>query len=727
MTVRMKFTETDRLVIHGTAYRVADHGETGLTIFQHENPALTEVVSFDDMSDLLRTRSAQLQRGFYDRASRNVSLPEHCIGVNDLPVHVREEVLWRHRWCTALEAVCRADKVSLTRPAIAQVMESLVPRVAEMEAAARRGSKERRSGTKMEQREPPRPSTLLEWYRTYRSHARTIMSLVPEVHRAGNRHRRFTLATEAFVAQAIANYANPLRPTVAQTVAKTLLDLHAENRRRTASGETLLDPMSARTIRRRLSSLDPYSTYAMRYGPAAANRKFNIAENGDPALFPMDVVETDSWMIDLVTLFAQSGIIDGLSPAMRADLERGRRWVTLVIDKATRVVLGFRIAEKPTAQTSVAVIADATRDKSHIAQAMGCENPWPFHGGLNVVSADMGPENNNDTFRAAVAAAGGNVLFAPAGQPQLRGTIERILRTFGQQLMPLLVARTFSNPIDKGDYDAEGWASIGDDELARVLVTFVVDIYHDLPHEGLGGETPANCWKRLSDLYGVTPPPDGHTRRAAFGIHGTRKIVGGNVRAFGIEYTSDEIRHHFLHGHGQTVGIRIDPENIGWITVEIDGCWMAAEAVPAGFDGRSLAEWTDICQRLRFKHRKDAAIHEETIRAAFGKIDDIQRNALTRMGLTPHRMSAETLGRLESELFLGLQITTTEKVGGAGSSDKIGKGPNRGGNGNDGEPSAFGFGTPIRPKGGAPGGAATPPVEFDPEVDPDTPWTLEDD
>ena len=37
------------------------------------------------------------------------------------------------------------------------------------------------------------------------------------------------------------------------------------------------------------------------------------------------------------------------------------------------------------------------------------------------------------------------------------------------------------------------------DDLCAPLMRGVVDIYHHTPHAGLGGETPGNCWIRLTE------------------------------------------------------------------------------------------------------------------------------------------------------------------------------------------------------------------------------------
>ena len=148
----------------------------------------------------------------------------------------------------------------------------------------------------------------------------------------------------------------------------------------------------------------------------------------------------------------------------------------------------------------------------------------------------------------AVADLGATYEAPPAGVPKLRSRIERLFRTFGQQLAPMLIGRTFGNPVERGDYPSEQWASLTDDELAQIFTLFIVDIYHNTPHAGLKGETPANAWKRLSAEQGVTPPPDANHRRAVFGIPIARKLDRHGVRVFGINYTCPKLQEALLRG-----------------------------------------------------------------------------------------------------------------------------------------------------------------------------------
>src|SRR3546814_19169462 len=95
----------------------------------------------------------------------------------------------------------------------------------------------------------------------------------------------------------------------------------------------------------------------------------------------------------------------------------------------------------------------------------------------------------------------------------MRGRIEGVFGTIHAQLLSWFDGRTFENVVARGDYPAEARASLLVEELNRVLIRYVVDYYHNHPHEGLGGETPRNCWNRLVGRYGVKPPPPSDRKR----------------------------------------------------------------------------------------------------------------------------------------------------------------------------------------------------------------------
>lgn len=316
----------------------------------------------------------------------------------------------------------------------------------------------------------------------------------------------------------------------------------------------------------------------------------------------------------------------------------------------------MRLAEAPSSADAVQTLEQIVSDKSKISAAARCEGRWSQHGGIGAIVTDLGGAFVSEEFRSAVLDLGGTIEQPPGGIPRLRGTIERMFKTYGTRLMPLLSGRTFSNPEERGDYPTEQLACHTDDSLMEVLVRYVVDVYHNSGHAGLKGETPANCWNRLADKYGVRSRPCGTTRRAIFGRRMTRRISGKGVLAFGLSYTCDALRQQYLHGHEKTALISADTSNLGWIVIWLNGMWHPARALQSNFDGVSLAEWKHVARQIRTQHAGDSAVHEKTIAAAFKGISQINREAMERLNLSPPTITEAQFEREHDRLFLGLTI-----------------------------------------------------------------------
>jgi putative transposase len=322
----------------------------------------------------------------------------------------------------------------------------------------------------------------------------------------------------------------------------------------------------------------------------------------------------------------------------------------------------MRLAQSPNSDDSVALLQDITRDKTGIAQAPGCTSTWHHHGGLQAVLTDLGAAFVDDNFRTAVLDAHGNPETPPGGLPQLRSRVERIFGTFGTSLMPYLGGRTFSSPKERGDYPSVQSAALSDDVLMQILVIFVVDVYHNRPHQGLRGETPNNCWKRLSQEKGVAPALSERSRRIAFGLKDRRRVSGRGVRKFGIDYTCRALRQFHPHSLEKDVDIRVDLHDLGWIMVRIGGEWHVAHALQKCFGGVSYDHWSAVARHLRQKHHEEAVLQERTIAEALKRIIEINAREEWRLKAILHALTPAGLRRAKEDLFLGLSIEPESEI-----------------------------------------------------------------
>jgi len=532
--------------------------------------------------------------------------------------------------------------------------------VNQLERERQRASRKKRAGTKYKLGDFPSPRTLLEWVRRYERSNFDLLSLVPGTHRSGNHTQRFCETAAKLIGKCAKAYGSIQRPSKRQ-IAQDCIDIFDEaNRERETQGLPLLDVPSKRSVERVISSMDPYETHAQRHGASAANRKFAAFEQGIKASYPMERIEIDEWKVDLVTLLAKTGAFDALTQKQRDTLPKGRFWLYLAIDCATRCVLAMRLAQKPNHIDAILTLKDVARDKSLLSSTADCRNRWHQCGGLGAVVTDQGAAFIHEDFRTAIHDLGGHPERPPAGVPKLRGRVERIFRSLGSELMPLLAGRTFSNPKDRGDYPAEELTVHTANSLMQVLLLHVVDIYHNKPHAGLRGETPANCWKRLSSEFGIIPVPSAQKRCQVFGIALSRPVTRVGVTVFNFNYANDELRDMLRHSHTRDVQIRVDPENLGWILIKFGREWRVAFAIQESAEGLSLAEWRYACRELNLKHRRSAALNEDDIRSAVAKIKRINEAELKRMQVSLPYLTKSDLLREERQLNLGLQIKSDD-------------------------------------------------------------------
>lgn len=675
MTQHFRFAETDCLDISGREHRLIRCDRSGSIWAPVSDDAVRLSFTSEQMLQLLAGPDCRLKRGHFSDPAAFRRLRCDMSYMQSLDPKTRARALWQSTCARLfLEAEARGE-TKRTEETVTALRPELERRVNAVECSGQDVGRTPRAGQQLTTRRFPSARQLLHWVRNYEAGGCSPIVFLRK--RTGQTCRRLIAESERILGECVVGYLDRNEPTAAQIV-KDVQDRFTEvNLGRAAVGQPLLPIPSERTVRRRIKLFDPFEVVAQRKGLEAARRKFGFYEQGLPADYPLQRVEMDEWQVDVATLLGDSGALDGLPPEERARFEVGRRWIYVAIDCATRCVLSLRIVATPNAADAIRSLHMILQDKTPIAEAAGCESRWEQSGGIGILVTDQGSAFAAETFRMAVADLGSTYEAPPAGVPKLRARIERLFLTFGQQLAPMLIGRTFSDPQARGDYQSEQWAALTDDELARILTLFIVDIYHNTPHAALNGETPAHAWKRLSAEMGVTPPPDANHRRAVFGTPLSRKLDRHGIRVFGINYTCPMLQDALLRGAQGKIPVRVDPEDLTHVSVCLGHRWFSAEAVSHVVHGLSLEEWQGIVRDLRTRFREEAVLSEDTIREARKKIRAIDARARQLRRIQPVHLSAEDLERAENRLFLGLRIgpegsAATGDLDGRGDMDLLG-------------------------------------------------------
>lgn len=656
MTMRFRLSETDCVTISGADHVLKSQDADGIILQRLDAKEVFLPFSHAEFVRLLAAPDVSLKRGHFSSPSAARRLQNDHTYLAPLDTATRDHVLWKEAWIGAVLRAYREGEVKRTEASIAVFMPTLTRRVAELERKSQRPFSSSRVGRAVELRDPPSAKTVLRWLRKYEQLGATPLALLRKKRCASTYRQKFGAEATSLIRKGLAAYLVRGGPKPARIIKDITDDFRAANAHRALEGKALLPIPCANSIRAAIKKLDAFEVVAQREGLEVARRKFGFYENGLSAEHPLQRVEMDDWEIDLMSLFGESGALDGMKEDQRARFDVGRRTICVAIDCATRVILGFRITDKPSTAAAIDVFRLITEEKSPIAAAAGCQSEGSQHGTPGATVTDQGSTFIAPQFRTAVADLGSSSECPPAGVPKLRSRIERVFRTFGHQLAPMLIGRTFSNSVERGDYPSEQTAAYTDDELAKIFTLFVVDIYHNSPHEGLQRETPANAWKRLVSEQGVSPPPDANNRRVVFGLEVKRKLDRHGVRAFGINYTCPELQTLLMRGRQREVAIRIDQHDLTHVSVLIGHHWHTAQAVSRAVWGLSLDDWQRVVRDLRTRFRDEAKLTEHTISTARKKIRVIDAQARALRRVMPMRLSAADLDRAERHLFLGLEI-----------------------------------------------------------------------
>ncbi|WP_417240862.1 Mu transposase C-terminal domain-containing protein [Celeribacter halophilus] len=657
---RFSFSEYDGIRIGGQPYRYFETRENGHMFVKVNGEGVPQIMTNAEISRYLIAGNFE------------------CIPNEYQPDHLRERILPDGELLSLKDT--KAHKKAAMRLAVVRAARELLDD--ESKNVSRTATSIRphlmtikyRAGEILDESEPDKESetlpvpkklgakTVLEWERKERRFG--LAGLYDRSAERGNRDRRMTADELMIMGAVVSKYLNIQRPSQASIFNEVKIAFAEENDRRRAAGEPEIICPSRETVRQAIRKLNPFDVTLSRKGREAANRQFAPVGIGLDITRPMQRVEFDEWEVDAITLMAEGGLFHHLTDeekkALGLDKKKARWWITVAICCATRCIVGMVISRQPNSQSALRVIEMMMRDKGVWGDACGALTPWNQFGWPSVIVTDCASYNISSLVQARVSDLGISLQYCAAANPQAKGTIERVFGTFATQLMPRLSGRTFSNIVERGDYDSVRRAVLNPEEFCSVLVRYIVDVYHRTPHSGLNGETPLDCWNRLVEKFGVQPPPDLGRRRLIFGYERERTVTRQGITILGIRYHSEVLARYMTRSLERKVAIRWYPEDIGAIWAELNGRWFEIPAVFDRYQGVSAQEWLDAAAEIRAQNARNAEVNFAVVRQALNYIKETNSAAMTRVGLIMEDWSERRMEYEEDRLFIGFKTSETE-------------------------------------------------------------------
>lgn len=221
----------------------------------------------------------------------------------------------------------------------------------------------------------------------------------------------------------------------------------------------------------------------------------------------------------------------------------GELWMSDVMHGPSVLVEGNRKRKT----SLLALLDDATRLVPYASFALS-ENTAAFlpvleqairrRGLPKRLYVDNGAVYRSHHLSLVCAKLGVTLIHARPYQPQGKGKIERYFRTVRMQLLPVLGGADFQSL----------------EALNRRLWAWIEGEYHQAPHKGLDGETPADRWARSSDEVKMAGADLGDL----FLFEQKRRV--GKDRTVSLHGVVYEVDAALV---GETVTLRFDPARLG--------------------------------------------------------------------------------------------------------------------------------------------------------------------
>ncbi|MBO6510708.1 MAG: DDE-type integrase/transposase/recombinase [Roseibium sp.] len=645
---RIRFAPDTRITIKGVSYTQVFSDEEACVLRRLDTPEVHEKFTFAELLDLVAHGLLTEEPGAFSPTVARLKVGPN-IKLSDLKPEVAELVRFRQFICDEFLKMETEGQTSRSDAAMEQTIKVLFGQWFTMlvqRAPGARFSSQQTQGTF----KIPKPSTVRRWLQKYEVADFNVMALCPLKHKCGNRTDRLHPDVRDLLRSSAREYASLLKPTMAKVYEDFVEHFDALNEARAQKGLPALPKPSIRAMRTEIRNLAPYHVDAGRNGEAFAAKKYAYIQGKNNPEWPLQVVEMDEWKVSLQTLLKGIGSWEKLGLSTREDLKKdlGRMQLSAAIDVRTKCILAMQLAPTATTDLAISTLKMAMSDKNDFAKAAGCETPWDMAGRIQTVRVDNGPAYTAGAFSTAAIDAGIAVDYTVAGAPYLRGSIERVFSTIHTKLISGFDGRTFSNVVEKGDYDAGARASLTIEELARALVRWVVDVYHNTPHEGLGGQTPRNCWLSLRKKVGVPLAPNVDAMRACFGITVERRLRSEGIQLYSNKYQSTElqsIRREYRTGQ---LRVRFDPDDLGHISVDTPKGWLKVPCTTKEMHGTSLEAHVASRQRLLAQYGEEAAQSEALVKKALAALRRLSDESRKNRSIASPVFTADNLAKLDA-------------------------------------------------------------------------------
>lgn len=541
--------------------------------WQLQNTISGEYCTFTE--DDLLDRFSQNELSF-DQDAANRTMPADRLAVKlarDLSSYASELIAVAGNRVQYLKEVDRQQPMAITPKTMQPLIRSVSERI----------------------KDPKPPSWLTVWrdYRKWLAAGRDIRAIILRHADRGKCGTRMLPEVQAISDRVIEDlYMTPERKKVPEVHLEIVRRLCDSNKFRP---ETERLPIPSRsTIYREIQRKSPYELMVARYGKRRAGMEFRVSGTGPDTSRTLQRVSMDHTPGDII-------VVDDSSM-----LPLGRPTITSALDEYTRCPMGFYTGfEPPSCLSVMRCLKHAILPKIYVPREFpSVDNRWECYGVPELVVVDNPPEFHSSHFERACLQIGVDIQYAKVLVPWYKGKLERFQGTMNHDLMHGNPGTTFSNILERDDYDPTKQAVVLLSTFREMIHKWIIDVYLQTPHRGIK-DTPAHRWH--SQVVELPPPlpPRASELDVALGMTVQRVVFHYGIELQGLKYNGPELGElRRRMGPGIKVELTFDPGDLGHINVfdPIKETYIHVPAVDQAY-AKGLSLWQHKVIR-RFAQRQ---------------------------------------------------------------------------------------------------------------------------
>lgn len=629
----INWTMGEVIEIAGELYRIHSRSKTGLLNLEHTRDGRFETKSDAELATMWeREELARLPGLDANLSERHCRVLEQPFAY--LPAKVQAEAEFRALYVNAFVG-------RQLRRRSPRVLEPLIA-----EVAAANGHEK-----------PPSARQLARWLKAWNEigspDLRDIRCLAPRTHLRGNSHERFAPEVEEVAWDVIERLALKPQRSSGDDIAKEIDRLvdnidaagiegrffavdHQGNRIR-------LNRPSRRTIYRMLKSIDRDVIVKTQRGALEAERTCEPVVRGPQPTRPLEQVEIDSTVLDVMVLDSERNIV------------LGRPYLTVVLDRCTRAVLGVLITfSPPSAHTLMQALRNAIRPKDDLLarypEIRGC---WPCYGKPKAIVVDNGMEYHSRSLTEACKQLGIDIIYCPVKKPRYKGRVERWFGRLSRQHLHKIPGTTFSNIKQRGNHRPEKETVMTLSDLRGSILKWIVDDYMVSIHRGIN-DSPLRKWKEGVHKHPVSMPARADELNVLLSNVEYRALTRKGIEVAGLLYSMRTPEFRALINRADKpdrVGVWMDYENLGSVEVEnwVTGKHIKVPSVdPEYTEGLSMSEHLLLSARVKRNLKKYERVTVRALAEARNEFRELVQKLKRQKKLSGKRLRA-LLGEDEDE------------------------------------------------------------------------------